>query len=484
MSPVGLLRFQEPQPTKAWNDVYNATEKKASCMQDSSLNSGEWLNRDPKDISEDCLYINLWIPTVNEEDKPFSTMVWIHGGGFRSGSSNMDVYDGALLASIGNVIVASFNYRLGAFGYANFDHEEARGNMGMLDQVMALKWIHQNIEAFGGDKDTITICGGSVGATSVAHHLLSPLTKGLFKRAILQSGSNYHKFWAVDPEVNIRKTELISKELGCNGNELLNCMRDVNAEDIATTEKNYFEAKQSMFSFLPQKGSPYLPEDPFVAIDSGKFHEVDVLIGEVSDEGSFFLSMLKPEFIREDDPKLKKSEAKDLLSKFYETEGESLDRIEQDYLDVSEEDYHSILKNTIMAFGDGLVTCPIIHLAKKLSSGNRNIYHYTFNHTRIKSGTKKWMGVPHSEDVYFVFGMPFVNEDEYTTEELEFSKSIIDMWTSFAKTGKPSSANVDEEWKVFDQEDRNSFSLTLGNIHSVKTEVNEKCKVWMNLQKN
>ncbi|XP_023236328.1 cholinesterase-like [Centruroides sculpturatus] len=191
---IDELRFQEPQPVHyKTNIIYNATQKSPSCIQDPFFPVLEWIDRNPKDLSEDCLYLNIWVPSSKPDRKPFATMVWIHGGAFSMGSSNINLFDGAVIAAVGNVIVVTFNYRVAALGFANFNNEDARGNMGMLDQVMALKWVHRNIETFGGEKNLITVFDQSSGAIPIAHHMISPLTKGLFNRVILQSGSNYQE---------------------------------------------------------------------------------------------------------------------------------------------------------------------------------------------------------------------------------------------------------------------------------------------------
>ncbi|XP_023235246.1 acetylcholinesterase-like [Centruroides sculpturatus] len=476
--PVGNLRFQKPRRARAWNSVYNATRKPPACIQDLHYYSDEWPMRDPKDISEDCLYMNLWVPTSKRGREPFATMVWIYGGGFNTGSSNMDIYDGSVISAVGNVIVVSFNYRVGALGYANFEQKCARGNMGMLDQVMALKWVHRNIEDFGGNKDLITIFGESAGSVSAAHHMISPMTKGLFKRAILQSGSNYYKDYASDPIVNFELISKFAKELGCIENNTLNCMRKVNPFDLAATEKKYLITEQKFVSFFPQKGLPYLPEDPRHNIDIGKFHDVDVLIGETKDEGSLSVVGYKPETWVQENPVLSKSEVKYFLGKYYELKGERLDRLFEEYLgNVSETDSSTILQQFIKALGDGVFSCPILHLAEKLSRYNRKVFHYTFNHTRFQSEAKEWVGVIHFEDVYFVFGMPFVRRENFTAEEVRFSRRIIELWTSFAKTGKPSYNGMEFEWKTFNQEKRNSLSLTLGNFH-LRDATIEKCRFW------
>ncbi|XP_067134888.1 acetylcholinesterase-like [Centruroides vittatus] len=481
--PVGKLRFREPRPLRNKDTPYNATRKPPSCMQDSPYVILEWIDRYPKDLSEDCLYLNIWVPT-SKQDKPFATMVWIYGGAFILGSSNMNIYDGAVITAIGDVIVVSFNYRLSSFGYANFNKEDARGNMGMLDQVMALKWIRENIETFGGDKDLITVFGESAGAISAAHHLVSPLTKRLFKRAILQSGSNYLDYFAVKPAFNVRVTSKLAQEVGCDRHNMLKCMQDMDASKLAAAEKVIQKRKNLFMLFHPQMSPPFLSEDSFSDVDNGNFHDVEVLMGEVKDEGSLFVAALNPELLIHNVPVFTKDDAKSILGTCYELSGEYLDGIADHFFGkLADDDYSGILKQTIKGIGDVVFTCPIFHLAEKLAEYNRTVYHYTFNHTRIKSIFKKWMGVPHFEDVHFVFGRPLIKNKSFTPEEAEFSRMIIELWTSFAKTGKPSYNGMEQEWKPFDRENRNSLSLTLGNIHPVKAEEVERCTHWKNFMK-
>ena len=198
--PVGDLRWKEPQPPLPWDGIRDAGEFCASCMQFlrySHLPGGPWTEEFmvQNEISEDCLFINIWTPAKEATDK-LATLVYIHGGAFTEGSGAIDVYDGEELAKKG-IIVITINYRLGAFGF--LAHPEltaespnyASGNYGILDQVAALRWIRDNISVFGGDPARVTIAGQSAGASSVRALIVSPLAKGLFSGAITQSGSGY-----------------------------------------------------------------------------------------------------------------------------------------------------------------------------------------------------------------------------------------------------------------------------------------------------
>jgi para-nitrobenzyl esterase len=190
--PVGDLRWNPPQPPPSWSGVRKATEFGARCMQGAIFKDMAF--RDPGP-SEDCLYLNVWTPASSAQAH-LPVMVWIYGGGFGAGSASEPRQDGENLAKKG-VVVVSFNYRLGIFGF--FPHPEltkesphqAAGNYGLLDQVAALEWVHKNIGAFGGDPDKVTIFGESAGSISVSLLMASPLSKGLFHRAIGESGGAF-----------------------------------------------------------------------------------------------------------------------------------------------------------------------------------------------------------------------------------------------------------------------------------------------------
>jgi len=201
--PVAGLRWRAPQPPEAWADTLDALAVGAPCVQLSSRFGGV-LSDDPDGLagSEDCLYLNVWAPRsepdrVATADERHPVMVWIHGGGNQIGHSGSSMYDGARLAGTEDVVLVSFNYRLGPFGWfshpalrsSTVDHLEASGNFGTLDQIRALEWIQANIEEFGGDPDNVTIFGESAGGTNVLALLVVDAAQGLFHRAIAQSGS-------------------------------------------------------------------------------------------------------------------------------------------------------------------------------------------------------------------------------------------------------------------------------------------------------
>lgn len=206
--PVGDLRWREPQPPADWQGVRNAVHFSAACFQAKTGAFGPWsaefIAKDAMEggSSEDCLYLNVWTAAAKAGEKR-PVIVWIYGGGFNSGSGDVAIYDGAGLAAKG-VVMVTFNYRVGVLGF--LAHPElskesghgASGNYALLDMIAALKWVRRNISAFGGDPRNVTIAGQSAGAFAVDYLMASPLAKGLFERAIAESGGAFSQAQPLD----------------------------------------------------------------------------------------------------------------------------------------------------------------------------------------------------------------------------------------------------------------------------------------------
>ncbi|XP_022105589.1 cholinesterase-like [Acanthaster planci] len=209
--PVGQLRFRPPVAKGPWDGTYDATYFRDACVQDPSQGIGA-------------------------QQGGAAVMVWIHGGGFTTGSGILPVYDGQALVALGDVIVVTINYRLNAFGFLTTGDEALPGNLGLMDQVLALKWIKENIGAFGGDSDNITIFGESAGSASVHFHILSAHSKGLFNRGVMQSGTLFAPWAYSDDKDMLRKQAFdIGEKVGCSTAEseaLVNCLLDKNASDL------------------------------------------------------------------------------------------------------------------------------------------------------------------------------------------------------------------------------------------------------------
>ncbi|KAF8771434.1 Acetylcholinesterase-1 like protein [Argiope bruennichi] len=229
--PVGDLRFKRPEPIEPMSDDLVADTMPPACVQHSRTDV-PWYDSDPFQ-SEDCLYLNIWMPRGKFLNKKYTVMLWIYGGGFTVGSNRLPATEGQGLSKLGSTIVVAPNYRVGAMGFLSSGTEDAPGNMGIYDILMAVKWIRENIEAFNGDPDNIAIFGQGSGAITVSMLLMSPLSQGLFTRAIIQSGS-FLSIFQNPNEYNLNLGQRLAEAVGCasanlslrnNPKEVVGCLR-------------------------------------------------------------------------------------------------------------------------------------------------------------------------------------------------------------------------------------------------------------------
>ncbi|XP_073955397.1 LOW QUALITY PROTEIN: esterase B1-like [Choristoneura fumiferana] len=293
-APIGNLRFKAPQPPAVWTGIRKATQHGPVCPQYNYLTLAVVPG------SEDCLYLNVYTPKITPQ-KVLPVMVFIHGGGFKFGSGNDDNYGPDFLVKQ-DVVIVTFNYRLEVLGFLCLDTEDVPGNAGMKDQVAALKWIKENIQKFGGDPYNVTIFGESAGGASTSYHIISPLSKGLFNRAIAMSGVALTD-WAMAYEGRTRAFTL-GKQLGIETEDpqvLLEFLQNVPVEKLVNTNPSLhkFEemcskmVKMSYFAPVVEKQlgqKAFLPEHPEHLLVSGAGSEVDVMIGYTSEEGLLGIS--------------------------------------------------------------------------------------------------------------------------------------------------------------------------------------------------
>ncbi|XP_063826900.1 juvenile hormone esterase-like isoform X2 [Ostrinia nubilalis] len=295
-APVGDLRFKDPIPIKPWRGVKEAIIHGSLCPQFSRV-----VNMYVPG-SEDCLYLKVYTPDLKPE-KPLTVMFYIYGGGFVSGSGNSYVYGPDFIVEK-NVVLVTINYRVDALGFLNLDTKDVPGSAGMKDQSLALKWVHDNIHKFGGDLDKVTIFGESAGSASVTYHLLSPMSKGLFKRAIAMSGVTFCE-WAISYET-AKRSFALGNMLGSNTtdpNEMLEFLqrRPIlklihKFPTVMPVEENWaIGLKMSPYVPAPEKNfgqKRFLVESATESLKKGKINSVDLMIGYTSLEYLYQLRRL------------------------------------------------------------------------------------------------------------------------------------------------------------------------------------------------
>lgn len=291
---MGDLRFRKPVPVEQQDETFPAKTLPNSCQQETYTTfpnfRGEEMWNPNTPISEDCLYLNLWIPSSLRETggSGATVLVWIHGGGYSTGTTTLEQYDGSYLAGTNNVIVASMNYRLGPFGFLYLGNEESPGNMGLYDQALAIEWIKANVGAFGGDPESLTLFGESAGAGSVSLHLLSPETRHLVSRGILQSGSSNTPWSDMSAETARKLAATLANDVGCGGLwddpiATVECLRSVEATKLSAAQFAHKAKFGSVFG--PVVDGVFLPKDPKELLQEGGFQAKNILIGANRDEG-------------------------------------------------------------------------------------------------------------------------------------------------------------------------------------------------------
>ncbi|KAL5005368.1 hypothetical protein ScPMuIL_018824 [Solemya velum] len=454
--PVGRYRFRLPIPKDPWTHVWNATVKPSACMQgyDGQFGnfSGAWVWNPNTTPSEDCLYLNVWTPVTPTKNK--AVFVWIYGGGFYSGSAVLDIYDGKYIAALNDIIVVSMQYRVGSLGYLAMGHTEAPGNAGMYDQAAALDWIQTNIHEFGGSHMNVTIVGESAGAVSVGMHLVSPRTRGLFNRAILQSGAP-HAAWATySKEEALRRGRVLAKHLDCGYEDVgraIRCLKKVPAESFPMADfSSEITVGIIQFPFVPIVDGRFLIEEPEVSLMRGNFKKTEILIGSNKNEGNYFLIYAEPKVFPMTNSCLLSHErfnlTMDTLFTHFPRFPEIINNFGKEAIifqytnwkDTSDQEMNRIMID--QSIGDFHFTCPGIDLAERYAAAGQDVYYYYFEHRSSIHVWPQWTGVMHADEINFVFGEPLMPGSRYTQHEKKLSKQIMGYWTNFAKTGNPNRA--------------------------------------------
>jgi len=464
--PVGDLRFEPPRKAEPWNGEFVADTLPDLCMQNPAgllfLTHPFWTK-----YSENCLTLNIVKPLVATGNLP--VLVWFHGGGYTGGGSIQ--YPGHFLAARDTVVV-TVNYRLGVFGFAATPDKVIPGNMGMLDQVLALEFVRDNIANFGGNPFRVTIFGQSAGASSSALHMVSPRSRGLYYQAILESGAE-NNAWSVNsidqkPENYIYQ---VADNLNCttaSTAEMLTCLRAADARDLRVADS--IECTPGYFcqGFAPIVDGPggFLPDNPLTLRENLGQDTVPILAGHCKDDGSLYTLAFIPEsanggFTRLEFLELLRTRLVDIFSESFNNT-EHVENIYQamdffyapwPYIDDQELNRQAFNK-LITDAGFGYAW----DRNAKLNSAYRNTYTYiqSFRSLNASSLIPEWMGVPHNGELPYVWGYgylltnPEVRNDSgiyfdaigWTPEDRPYADYVQTLWTNFAKYGDPTPTPV------------------------------------------
>jgi para-nitrobenzyl esterase len=399
--PVAALRWKPPQPPAPWQGVRVADKTGPACLQPTTNGAGNF--------SEDCLYLNVWRPADVNAGAKLPVMVWIHGGSFVSGSGSSPIYDGANLARNG-VIIVSINYRLGRFGWFAYPEltKEAgvtgTANFGVMDQIAAVKWVKANIRAFGGDPANITVFGESAGAMSINILMSSPQARGLFAKAITESGLG--RVEAIPLAAAEKRGTDFATFAGASDLAALRALPAATVQTSGTRGESY----------LPILDGTILPADVDRTFGDGNENKIPWIVGSNDFEASLFAGRLAdPDAVIATVPEAARAQ----VSALYDPTGAN---------------------KTAVAAGlitDKVFTEPARFLATNLAKSGQPVYRYFFSYVPEQARSRV-PGAGHGSEIAFVFGN-LTNRATmtYTDSDKQIAATMGKYWTNFAKTGNP-----------------------------------------------
>ncbi|XP_071580393.1 fatty acyl-CoA hydrolase precursor, medium chain [Temnothorax nylanderi] len=483
-SPVGKLRFTRPvtDPLPSWNDVKNATQFAPSCQQASGqlkLHERLYKRLLPPDMpdpgfSEDCLFLNIFVPSEgNRQGDRWPVMVWFHGGDFNTGTPA--IWDASIFVSRQKVLVVTVAYRLNILGFFTTTDSEASGNYGMFDQIAALDWIKRNIKHFNGSPSNIVIYGHSSGAISVGLHMLSPLSKGKFHKAIAMSGDAIGSVGTLDREKPV--VDIIADRFGCDrrpSSALMECLRRLQADFLIKHSSDIETWGPIVDAETNNETEPFLAQHPKDILENGNFNAVPLIVGYTNNEqvlaymettsgqnpegglsSENFETMITDEFTAavqtpddnstcESKPEMVTNAVLFFYRPYPSTTNTTVFR--DRYLDLQTE------KN----YAAGLTL-----LAGKVAKGRTTAFVYRFDYRPktqpVAKDVPEWAGVPHMFELPFVWGLPHLmgpGTTQWIFNDKKMSDVMMSMLGTFARTGDPSlmSGTGSIKWESYTQD--------------------------------
>ncbi|XP_075539904.1 acetylcholinesterase-1-like [Dermacentor variabilis] len=431
--PVGRNRFMVPKCAKPHSGVFDATYKRPPCKQPDTHKPRNY-TMDISNTTEDCLHINVWLPgTCANPGKAHAVVFWLHGSAFAGGVSSYDFYDGRFLSGLGNLVVAVPNYRVSLFGFLNSGTGHGvRGNMGLHDQVLALRWVRDNIGHFGGDRDNILVAGDGAGATSLTLLMASPLgSPSTFNRAYLLSGTVIPDMMSNAGSKARATFEAIADATQCqsdNATAVLRCLQERNASAL-------LEASEEVHMQLtPSREGPLLPAD---AVEIGKrdIRHLQVMMSNTLNEATSLFQTLQPQFQGK-----KQAHPKETIrAVFKERFGGVSDLVIDIMFDILKEKHHDVddpdYKGWVDLIDDMLFRCPAMSFATKLAKSGATVYYYIYE-PKPSSTLLDGDSTSHGEDVLVLFGtVTFLYPELGTAEERATTLRMIRTLSNFANNG-------------------------------------------------
>ncbi|XP_031615480.2 cocaine esterase-like isoform X1 [Oreochromis aureus] len=447
--PLGpSLRLAPPQPVEGWEGVRDATKQPPMCIQPERfalalLDKLGFLLADIPDISEDCLYLNIYTPAKRANDAKLPVMVWIHGGGLSVGSAS--TYDGSALAAYQDMVVVLIQYRLGLLGFLSTGDEHISGNFGLLDQIEALKWIQQHIHNFGGDPGLVTIFGESAGGVSVSLLLLSPLSEGLFHRAIAESGTA-----AMDLLVEndpLPKAQEVANASGCSlesTKTFADCMRSLDIDIIVDfTKDRRLRCPVNVDGHFLTK-----PVDELF-----RKHElltVPFMTGVNNDEAGWMLKNLFISVPQNWAEGMDRDQVINAMAFFYPNPKDAFIKnlITDEYIG-NGADHVKNRDGFSEVAADIIFNIPVIKTANAHREAGAPVYLYEYQHSlkMVQKRRPSFVGSDHTDEIFTVLGFCFTTTHvklpyPCLEEEEELSRTMMSYWGNFARTGSPDGHNL------------------------------------------